>query len=630
MAIISTDNLIKQGGAFFTQNFRRSNLGGVANGYGAEMANDGTNTKDDINYGSDFITPIISDYIHLNGEEYYDKTKKQFSITDDKFIMLKKNNYMFFYSMVTPAYNPKYGMMRDLYGDIVYSNENYIGKIKITSCHFVGAIAGMLVSIPEGDTINYSGLYAMFISKYGTAECILIGDRVEPNSDSYFYTGGQNGTKEHIASQDDGVLLLSYHKWKSETGKWGAMLQFEDAHFVCKENKVFKWKEGDASDFAEAVQIPYNYNIIRLVKARTNSGDKIFILANRDNKGTIFVWDGASETYDYSIDFDEPITTGIENYVAVDTGIYYTNGYDKQLVTSIPGLDRKLATEPIKVADMRIHNDFLLFTSNVNNTNSLYKRGLYIYDFINQELTYVLPYNNHWYDREFGAVIIDRDRQIYLNHDRKISKITSTPSEIGNTYQFLFSPENSRMLKLSEMYLNVDFGMYNDYSPIYIDKIGLDIIVRCYDFREPFSYKHLKRYLPHPKNLNQIHIASTNIDVIGKKVEFLGYPSGVSGYIDSDIGKTRTIIDYDDGIITLDEPIKNKPATRSELLLSPFEKIGYREVRTDKMPIDKLKIPLLKQPMFKKALFEIEFRTIKNGIIPKINSVELILEQNDL
>ena len=639
MAIISTDNLIKQGGAFFTQNFRRSNLGGVANGYGAEMANDGTNTKDDINYGSDFITPIISDYIHLKGSNYWGSDNDiQFSVYQgEKHLGLfsKAENKLFFYGSGYNIQNTNYGIIQDTYGEIVWSHDNFLGRTKKTTCYInVYATTGdMIISIPDGDTINFSGLLGAVILKksYGvTIEYVLIGDRVTSSDNVYNFTGGQSGSKERISSNDSGVLLLFYPNWKSETGKWGAMLQFEDAQFVCKENKIFKWKESDASDFAEAMQLPYGYEIVRLTRAKTGSGDKIFILANRNNRGTVFVWDGASETYDYSTDFDEPISTGIENYVAVDTGIYYTNGYDKQLITSIVGLDRKLSTEPIKISDIKLYNDFLLFTSNVNNTNSLYRRGLYIYDLTNQELSYVLPYNKHWYERNFGAVIIDRDRQIYFSHDRKVSKLLSTPSDFGNIYQFLFIPENSRMLKLSELYLNIDFGMYNDYiSSDTTNKLGLDIIIRCYDFREPFSFELLERSTTAGLPSNQIDINYSNINLVNKKIEFLGYASGVVGK-DEDIGKTRNIIDYDNGVITLDEPITYTPNVITKILLSPLRKIGYKEIRTNEIPIDKLKIPLLTQPMFKKALFEIEFRTIKNGIIPKINSVELILEQNDL
>ncbi len=644
MAIISTDNLIKQGGAFFTQNFRRSNLGGVANGYSSIDENTGTNMTG--TWGSNIQTRIIDDYLHMLTE----KNKIPFTIYKGQYNgnlgVMVRNDTLFF--LEADYRVGDYGIIQDTYGNVIWSNRYGLGKITQTLGIIERRSSNLEIFIEGGNVINYANKYVGAITyssgeKFMQLEYILIGSKTATETSGAFYsfTGEQWKTKSILKENDRPELLIFDPDWKKEGqeswGNWKAMLQFEDAQFVCKNGVIYKWKESDASDFGEAMKIPYGYDIIRLVKAKTNSGDKIFVLANKNKKGAVFVWDGASETYDYSIDFDEPISTGIENYVAVDTGIYYTNGYDKQLVVSLPGLDRKLATEPIRIADIRIHNDYLFFTSNINNTNPLYRRGLYVYDLINQDLTYIMPYNNHWLNKTFGAIIIDDDRQIYFSHDNKISKLRSIPAESGNIYQFLFNPENSRMLKLSELYLNIDFGMYEKFYTS--DNLSFDIIIRCYDFKEPFSYRLEKDYSYYEDSLPLDKIAipgsyiNFNFNPVGFRLEFLG------GGSDFDyIGETRTIVNVEKGgkygdILTLDEPLEYRAYDLPYFLISPLKKIGYKKIEGKKMADGKLKIPLLTQPMFKKALFEIEFRhsrTYETIAIPKINSVELILEQNDL
>lgn len=649
MAIISTDNLIKQGGAFFTQNFRRSNLGGVVNGYSSEAKNYGTNGGDD--WGSSIGTPIIEDYLHMVTEQY----NVPFTIYKGQYtgafgVMLEDSGKVLYEAGASGA---DYGIIQDTYGNVVWANSYGMGKIT----QALGAIeehsSDLAIYIEGGNTIDYTGSYVgaitFSVSVYGKIsaqlEYILIMQKIEDDQWGalYHFAGERWNTKSLLKKGDTVELLIFDPNWKNKGyGNWKAMLQFEDAQFICKnDGTIHKWKESDASDFKEALRIPYGYDIIRLVKAKTSSGDKIFILANKNKRGTVFVWDGASETYDYSIDFDEPISTGIENYVAVDTGIYYTNGYDKQLVTSIPGLDRKPATKPIKIADIRVHNDYLFFTSNVENSNPLYKRGLYVYDLVNEDLTYIMPYDNHWLNMKFGAVIIEDERQIYFSHNYQISKLLPIPARSGNIYQFLFNPENSRMLKLSEMYLNIDFGMYEGTQ--HFNDLDFDIIIRCYDFKEPFSYRVQDDKSSYEDDL-PLNKISTNYsskgyykaDITGFKIEFLGGNSSRSYY---HLGEARNIISsklggkYGYDILTLDEPLEQHDNIGGKIMITPLKKIGYKKIEGQRIADGKLKIPLLTQPMFKKALFEIEFRfpyTYGTTAIPKINSVELILEQNDL
>lgn len=635
--IINTNNLIKKGGAFFTQNFRSSDIGGVVNGYSMEQSNNGNNAyTESQNYGSTSLT--------INYSEYFNLRKHGSSSHYSDFTIYKGGNYLGSNSYASlgifltdqngdkndyPALtvgNSRYGIMQDYFGEIVWSTEGAMGRT------FTGYGTGST----GGDTFDYLTITGISDSQISVNDYVALISYTDSGSvfnieylkitdkslqPAYRVDRGQLNSKYLEGSSfvgKNGIVVLLDTNWKdlsaTSSEQWGAMVQFENTMYVSLDNLVYAWTTVDASDFALKLTLPTGFEILKMDFAKTNYGDRIFIYANKANKSSIFVWDGADSSWEYEVKLEENITTARENYFALDSGIYYTNGVSYQLITAIPGLERKLVTTPIEIEDIRINNNYLLFTSNVNNDESLYRRGLYIYDLVNQEYTYIPPYTNQWYGKIFGATIIDYNKEIYLSHDNKISKLVDHPNEYSNIYQFIYAPENARPLELQEMYLNIDFGMYNnlEYDSNY--NIDMDVIVRCYDFREPFSNILMDLDASQPTELNKITLSGTYKAKVGDRIELLEHNAGI----------IRNITDVSGSTITLDEDITGKELDNTDqVMLLPLKKIGSKSIDAIKMPEDKLKISLTNQPTFKKALFEIEFRPSNTSILPRLSHIEL-------
>ena len=645
MEIIPINNLIKRGGAFFCQNFRSSANGGVVNGYSMEESNNGNNAYiEAIDYGSDALTSNISEYItrrshgdgHYSDYLVYKGGNYRGSGTYNSLGLLitdqngDKNDYNF--SLGSSASDSRYGIMQDAFGEVCWSGVGKIGR----------TFTGYIYSYTPGvyDTIAISGIDAgkievddyLAVIKYtdGTSvksiEYIKVTDVA--SAPVYTVSRGQLGTKHSATSAlTSGIVVLMKYDWKDvsaiDSGNWGPMIQFNDKMYVAVDNLVYVWSLEDASDIALALTLPTSNTIKKLTFAKTGSGDRIYIITEDGQNGNIFLWDGEDTTWEYKLPFNEKITASIDNYVATNSGVYQTNGYSKELLFSLPGLDRDLSTTPIEIEDMRIINNYLLLTSNVDNEESLYKRGFYLYDLVNSELTHVPPYNKEWYGKIFGAVIIDYNKEIYLSHDNKISKLSNVPASDANTYQFIFNPTNSRLLSLKELYLNIDFGMYSNLTQDAGGEynVEMDIIVRCYDFRKPFSNNLLTISGTQPTEENKITLLSIGNVKVGDRVELLG----------GNAGTIRNVTEIDGTTLTLDEDIDSKTAANADkVILNPLKKIGSITIDSEKMPREKLRIPLSVQPEFRRALFEIEIRPANTSILPRINSVELNLEQNDL
>lgn len=615
------------GGAYFCQNIRPSLNDGVFAGISMSnlykrTANTATATMGSMtNFTQLGIFPFGIIFSRDDNGDIYCMTTGGANLT-------KASNY----SLTIGAAE---GLMIDTNGTLVYTGSQYIGRVEETTL--------------DGDiTIDASSVVLTDASDFPTSGYAFIGDMtstiLKPETISWTgktsntLTGVTRGVYNSTASSHSSGASIYYFKdnWKdlgaSITTSKRRCIKWEDENFFINGNIVSGYSESDGSDFGTRLELSSDKSIVDLGILPTSATSYVLVCANAGENGYIYVWDGKdTATISEKELKNNNISRAWENYIATDNGIYKYDGTNLELITEPIEKSSSILGGRFSINDMKIVKNYLLFTGGIGIGNRD-RQGFWFIDLETKDTYFVL---DSYFNSNYSAYgIFPVGSSMFLGtsfNDGSIESIVETPSSRGSSYQILYNPNNSKLLQLKSLKVNVslDESSVRDTS----DSVYFDVIVRGFNFSKGFIGRSQLKSGETPSGSSQLIITSSLfVPSVGDRLEIQGLNS--TNYANSagafrnitavTAGTGKYIIDVDEDFPeAIDAITQNSSA---EVLFYPLKKLGKVSVNSKEIKLEGYDILLLDQPRFKKMLFEIEIRCGDTTISPELNSLEVNYE----
>ena len=518
--------------------------------------------------------------------------------------------------------------------EIVYSGRKYVGKTITTTLN--GAITDTstsvtltsLTSFPstgQAVILNAFNLEAIEYTGINTTTSQLTGV-----TRGKYYTGAK--------SWSTGAEVVGFrNKWLTWTSALGysvksPSVKWEDYIFIGRGNKVGGWKEDSGSDFNEALlTLPSNYEIVDMTTILTGAGTMVLIGANRENSGDIFVWNGVDTTWLRTIPCGENIKKLYQQYVGLKSGLYLTDGYSLRLLGEMPDDKKNPRQSNFNVKDITSKGEQVLCLAEGDSINGGQRNrsGLWIFDTQDKDWMYVPAYGGNFYDITMGSIFVSSEWKIIFSTDYKtgsIDRLDTSLNSKSNFYQILYNPPNAQVLRLQEIKLNIEPSITDYWQEIYdSNNMDIDILVRYYDFSRPlYQYTQVNATCPDASTV--LVSKSLGLPRVGDRLEFAqnGSNNNIAGCVRNITAVSEGASSY---TLTLDSPLPETPLNNSQMIiLNPLKKIKTISLTDYKIDEQALKFRVDGSPQFKKLLLEIEIRDRGNYsyTIPfGLNAVEL-------
>ena len=633
--VIPTKYGIKDGGAFFTCNMRKSTDGGVMAGYAmSDVGHKVTDTQTaglgtmrkfvqrEYTGSSTVIWGLDSDRLWVN--PYYASDLKQaISLTSAPGDNWSTTNENIGASNSLEVCNDN---------EIVYSGRKYIGKTATSTLD--GAITSSDTTIDVADATDFpsSGQASIIGSNY--SECIE-------------YSGK---TSNQLTGVTRNMYYSTARVWSSSTeivafrNKWltwtdgldstmsSTSIKWEDYVFISRGHTVGGWKEDDGSDFNEAMlTLPANYEIVDMTTLLTGAGTKILIAANRENSGDIFVWNGVDTEWERIIECNENIKNLDKSFVALSSGLYQTDTYSLTPIDELPDDKNNPTYSNFNTTDIKVSKNNIFCLVEPSLTRGQRNRiGLWIYNIQDRDWVFIPVYGGGFRDIETGALFISSEQKILLSTNYKygsVNELRSNMTDKSSYYQILYTPSTAHTLKLQEIKLNIQLDVVDYWLELTDDSIlDIDIIIRVYNFLRPFyEYSQIKSIAADASHIN-IYKDYYAMPRVGDRIEIAENSSNNDvASCPKNITAIETGADYYG--LTLDSALPETVVSGIQrVILNPLKFVKKISLTDYKIDPKKLKVLVPGQPEFQKLMIEVEFRDkgVKTKTPrPQMNSIEL-------
>ena len=617
----------KSGGAYFCQNIAPARDDGVSAGLSLYAHSNKSTVATSVNY---YMSPIYE----FAQDGTYDTFNAMSIWGRDYYGDIHLMNYIGTYICKAADYGQTNdvarGMCVDPNGDLIYAGSRYIGKAFETTLSATCAVAATTCSLTS-------------TASFGASGYVLFRDATIANSEVVQYTGksasGLTGlTRARYNTTDRQHLSTTkvYYfddDWKDlgadNATSYRSMKNWENKTLIAN-GRYVATLTGDTLD-ADALILPEGYDVRDFGFLPTGSTSKILVCANKDEEGSIFVWDGKDNTWITQIKM-ENISCADGYYIATDLGVYECNGATVNCVWRSPDSDNTISGRRFQISYIKERGDYVLIVGAYN----AYLRGasgLYIYSKNTGDTFFVADNGLGKYDTNMFSILSSSERVVLVGSDYcggSIQRLQNYPLANGSQYWYLFKPANAQTIKLKKVKLNIgsDLGYYTNPH----DDFYFDVVVRYSDFTRPFyRYSQLKAGASETTGSSLVLNSGTlSIPEVGDRVEIIARNySTDSANAGCPRNITAVVSATDSYVVSLDEDLPySTTATQyndsSMCSLVALKKAGKISVNGDIFLKD-LSFNIPDQPEGKKFMFEIEVRVHDTNITycPELNYMEV-------
>jgi hypothetical protein len=535
-------------------------------------------------------------------------------------------------AMTTSSITRRNGLIVDFGNEVIAVGTRYIGRTITTTLNGAVAIGATTIDVTSATNLPTAG--EIFISD-GT------------NSETFSYTGKNvnqltgvtkglyNTTDQaHVSGKTVFGFKNDWHDLEA-SGVGGAAIKFQDYILVANAPYIAGWSAVDGSDFDVSLTsftIPAYYSITDLSLITTGAGERVLISVEKGNEGALIVWDGVSADWDIMIPLSENPARLLGDIVAMDSGIYQTDGYTLRLLAPLPDDEGEINSSDLRVSDMKRKGDMLLITTNSAKLNRN-RSGLWMLDLNDFDWSYIQPSNKGAYGIDFVSIFISSSWDIYVSTtygSGAIDSLSSTPCSRGNYVQILYDPQATRVLRLKDFRLGLSL---KQKTYINNEDFNFDIIVRYYTFTKAFlQYSSISGA---SADAGEIKLTQTSfgLPVAGDRIEVIEKTTVAQPDIAGAI-RNITSITTAAGVHTceLDENLPATPSAASAsstVLINPLIKTEKKSFTGRTLDPKDLVFAAKGYPDFKKMIVEVEIRN--NGsttIAPQLDYLEVNSEDS--
>ena len=512
--------------------------------------------------------------------------------------------------------------------EIVYSGRKYVGKTITSTLDGALAIDATSIDVVDASSFPSAGQATIISNIY--SECI------EYTGKTANQLTGVTRNKYYTTARAwaTGTEIVAFrNKWLTWTTGLGSAVKspsvkWEDYIFVGRGYTVGGWKENDGSDFTQAMlTLPANYEIVDMTTVLTGAGTMVLIAANRENSGDIFIWNGVDTTWSRIIPCGENIKKIDSNFVALGSGLYQTDTYSLSLLGELPDDKNNPTQANFDVTGMSAQKKEVFCLAKPSPATGQRNRvGLWIFSLQDRDWSFIPVYGGDVYNRTTGNVFISSEWKILISTNYKNASVNRFHQGANWAYyQIVYNPNTAHTLKLQEIKLNLQTDIVNYWMETYdASNLDLDIIVRVYDFKRPF-YQYTNLATASPDATHLVVDKTLGLPRVGDRVELL--ENGSNNNIASRPRNITAIATATNYTLTLDSALSETPTDSSQLvLLNPLKKVKTISLTSYKIDPKQLKMLVSGQPEFQKLMVEVEFRDrgVKTyTIMPQLNSIEL-------
>jgi hypothetical protein len=613
----------KNGGAFWCQNIAPARDDGVYAGLSLADASLKSLTATSVKY---YMRPIYG-FAQIGSFDGYASTA---IFGKDSSGDIHLSNYSGTYTCKCHSYGQSVGMTYKSIcinpnGNLLYGGSRYLGKAFSTTLSATCAVAATSCSLTSTANIGASGY-------------LLFKDTTTLTSEMVQYTGksasGVTGLTKGIYNTTDrqhvpGTTVYffddDYKDFGAENATSNRMMKNWEDKTLIANGRYVATLDGDTLK-TNALTLPTGYNVVDFGFVPTGSSSKILVCANKDEIGSIFVWDGNDDTYITQISL-ENISYANETFLATEIGVYECNGASINLFWRNPDSDESISRKRFIISDIKESGNYVLVAGQANS----YIRGrggLWIIDKKSGDSYFVAGGGLNSYTSLLYSIFPSSENFILLGgnyNGGSIQYLNNFPKANGSQYWYLFKPANAQTIKLKKIKLNVGTDTSGDPYPN--NDFDFDVVVRYYDFTKPFHKRTQLKSGESETIANSLVVSDLCVPQVGDRVEII--QSGYSTHLNAGCPRNITAVTAGSGkyTLTLDEDLPAATTTTtynafSEVKIIPLKKAGKVSVNGN-INMQDLTFYIPDQPEGKKFIFEIEVRCGHTSISPELNYMEV-------
>lgn len=433
-----------------------------------------------------------------------------------------------------------------------------------------------------------------------------------------------NGTSTYYFKED----------WKdlgaAETSNVRPVKNWEDKVLIGNGQYVAMYS-GDGSDFdASKLHLPSGYSVVDFGFVPTGSSSKILVLANKDEVGTIFVWDGSDTTWTTTIDM-ENLTRADGTFIATDIGIYECNGVTTSLFWRPPDANGSIIGNQVTFYDIKEKGNYLIASVSSGSTIRRFKSAVWIINKNTRDSYLVTPPSGGGYGEAVYSIFSSGENFLLFGSsyaNGAVFILSSSPSATNSLYWTLFKPANARNIKIKQVRLNVNVDP-TSYGSGSTNVLDFDVTLRCYDFtKQLFQYTQLKSGQTATAANTLVVVDTLGVPSVGDRIEVI-QKSASNQKLLAGSPRNITAVTAGTGIytLTLDSDLPEAPDATTYngslmTTITPLKLVGKKSINTS-IDLDDLTFQLADQPKGKKFLFEIDIKCTNTNIAPELNSLEI-------
>jgi len=616
----------KNGGAFFCQNIAPARDDGVYAGLSLTVVSQKTSTS----AVTDYLT-TLSNFAQLGDFNTYAAT--QIFGKDQTSGDIHLINYTGTYICKAADYGQTNGAAIGIcvspQGELLYSGSQYIGKAFTTTLSGEFAASANTCDLTSASDFPNAG-YGLVVEGNSLTKCEVFQWTGKSSNQLTGVTRGKYNTTNQTHAAGSEVFFFD-DDWKnlgaSDTSSKRIMKTWEDKTLIANGRYVATIDSSGTLD-ADALVLPTGYAVVDFGFLPTGSSSKILVCANKDETGSIFVWDGTDTKYMTQINL-ENISRAEGYYIATELGVYTCNGATVDLFWRAPDSDTSVFGKRFLVNDIKEKGEYVLiaggWAASIRGMNGVWvvsKESRDSYFLTGGGLGKYNPliysiFNSSEYVTIFGS---------YYNGGA-IEKLQNYPLANGSQYWYLFKPANAQTIKLKQIKLNI--GTETSFDPYPHGDFNFDAVVRYYDFTRPFYQRNQLEAGNAETDAGTLVISDLCTPQVGDRIEIVG--RDYASYLNAGCPRNITAVTAGSGkyTLTLDEDLPTATTTGTynsggDVSIIPLKKAGKVSVNGD-IFLQDLSFDIPDQPEGKKFIFEIEIRNNDTTIrtIPELNYMEV-------
>ncbi len=616
----------KNGGAFFCQNIAPARDDGVYAG----LSLTAESTKSYISSSTAYYLNPIYSFAQLgNYNNYYTMSIWGRDNTGDIHLINYTGTYICKAADYGQTNGAAIGICVSPQGELLYSGSQYIGKAFTTTLSGEFAASANTCDLTSASDFPNAG-YGLVIEGNSLTKCEVFQWTGKSSNQLTGVTRGKYNTTNQTHAAGSNVYFFD-DDWKdlgaADATSTRIMKTWEDKTLIANGRYVATIDSSGTLD-ADALVLPTGYAVVDFGFLPTGSSSKILVCANKDETGSIFVWDGTDTKYMTQINL-ENISRADGFYIATELGIYQCNGATVDLFWRAPDSDTSVFGKRFLVNDIKEKGEYILIASSPSGRIRSFG-GLYIVSKNNNDTFFLASNGLGKNDITISSIHNSSENNLLLGtsyNGGAIEKIQNLPTKNGSQYWYQFKPANAQTIKLKRIKLNIGSDLVEDTYPH--GDFNFDAVVRYYDFTRPFYQRNQLKAGNAESAAGTLVISDLCTPQVGDRVEILD--GGYASYVNAGCPRNITAVTAGSGkyTLTLDEDLPTATTTGTynwsgDVSVIPLKKAGKVSVNGD-IFLQDLSFDIPDQPEGKKFIFEIEIRNNDTtiGTIPELNYMEV-------